>query len=367
MATPTRHINPNYQRFTPKTYTPEACIKGLGKDIKILSFLISKAESPRSADKQLLDTILSQARPDTQAQVVPNTQPIPICNSQQQTNKTQPKARKIAITGSPGVGKSTFLNAYCSHLLEQGYKVAILPVDPSSHASKGSILGDKTRMDDLVGRANIYIKPMASSLALGGVAPSTRTAIDLCELAGYEYIFVETVGVGQSEYAVRHLVDMFILLLQPGGGDELQGIKRGIIEMADLLIVTKADGDLRPAAHQSLRGYKNALQLLWPNAYAWKAKATLYSSVDHRYRQDLEEKINAYYTHMAQQSRLAQLRADQALHYFHAGTTQVMLDYMRQHGNLSDDIKVIEQQLLSEKIYPFQALLRLEHKLNERE
>ncbi len=162
-------------------------------------------------------------------------------------NKT---AKLIAITGSPGVGKSTFINAFGKYLSEQNFTVAILAIDPSSSESKGSILGDKTRMQDLLNDEHIYIRPTASALHLGGASPRTRDVITLCEAFGFDYILVETVGVGQSETAAKDLTDLFMLLIQPNAGDELQGIKKGIMEMADILIINKAEvSNLTQANH----------------------------------------------------------------------------------------------------------------------
>ena len=168
---------------------------------------------------------------------------------------------RIGITGSPGVGKSTFIEAFGLYLLQQGRKVAVLAVDPSSRSSKGSILGDKTRMEELGRHSDAFVRPSPAGDSLGGVAQKTREAIYLCEAAGYDAILVETVGVGQSETAVHSMVDFFLLLLLPGAGDELQGIKRGIVEMADLLVVNKTDGDRVEAARQTQRAYRNALHL----------------------------------------------------------------------------------------------------------
>ncbi|MBL4894234.1 MAG: methylmalonyl Co-A mutase-associated GTPase MeaB, partial [Emcibacter sp.] len=172
------------------------------------------------------------------------------------------KSIRLGFTGTPGVGKSTFIEAFGLYLTGQGYKVAVLAVDPSSTRTGGSILGDKTRMELLSKDPLAFIRPSPSGCALGGVARRTREAMLLCEAAGYDVVLIETVGVGQSEIAVADMVDMFLLMLSPGGGDELQGIKRGIMELADLVIVNKADGDLKPAAIRAAADYKSALHLM---------------------------------------------------------------------------------------------------------
>ena len=169
---------------------------------------------------------------------------------------------RIGLSGTPGVGKSTFIEAFGMMLIERGLRVAVLAVDPSSARSGGSILGDKTRMDRLSREKNAFIRPSPSQTHLGGVARHTREAVALCEAAGYDVVLIETVGVGQSETVVAQMSDLFLLLLAPAGGDELQGVKRGIMEMADLILVNKADGDLKPAATRTCADYAGALRLL---------------------------------------------------------------------------------------------------------
>ncbi|MCK0149619.1 methylmalonyl Co-A mutase-associated GTPase MeaB [Marivita sp. S6314] len=172
------------------------------------------------------------------------------------------EALRIGLSGTPGVGKSTFIESFGMMLTGQGLKVAVLAVDPSSARSGGSILGDKTRMEHLARDPNAFIRPSPSQSHLGGVARRTREAIDLCEAAGFDVVLIETVGVGQSETVVAEMSDLFLLLLAPAGGDELQGVKRGIMEMADIILVNKADGDLKAAATRTCADYAGALRLL---------------------------------------------------------------------------------------------------------
>ncbi|MBY6112870.1 methylmalonyl Co-A mutase-associated GTPase MeaB [Mameliella alba] len=172
------------------------------------------------------------------------------------------QALRIGLSGTPGVGKSTFIESFGMMLTAQGLKVAVLAVDPSSARSGGSILGDKTRMERLSRDRNAFIRPSPSQSQLGGVARRTREAIDLCEAAGFDVVLVETVGVGQSETMVAEMTDLFLLLLAPAGGDELQGVKRGIMEMADILLINKADGDLKTTATRTCADYAGALRLL---------------------------------------------------------------------------------------------------------
>ena len=178
-------------------------------------------------------------------------------------------ARRLGISGAPGVGKSTLIEGLGLYLINAGHRVAVLAIDPSSPRSGGSILGDKTRMEGLAGSPDAFIRPSPTAGTLGGIARQTRSALQLCEAAGFDVILVETVGVGQSETAVAAIVDMLIMLLPPGGGDELQGLKKGIVELADLLLVNKADGDLHPAAQRTAAEYAAALQLLRPATPAW--------------------------------------------------------------------------------------------------
>ena len=187
---------------------------------------------------------------------------------------------RIGISGAPGVGKSTFIEALGNHLIDAGHKVAILAVDPSSAISGGSILGDKTRMETLSRRDEAYIRPSPAGTTLGGVTRRSRETLLLCEAAGFDIIIVETVGVGQSETRVADMTDMFVLLLQPGGGDQLQGIKRGIMELADLVLINKADGDLKSLATQSASEYRDALRLLRPRSAEWKVEVKICSARD---------------------------------------------------------------------------------------
>ena len=187
---------------------------------------------------------------------------------------------RLGISGVPGVGKSTFIESFGLFLIEAGKKVAVLAVDPSSRLSGGSILGDKTRMEQLARRQEAFIRPSPAGTSLGGVARRTRETLLLCEAAGYDVVIVETVGVGQSETAVADMVDLFLLLLLPSGGDELQGIKRGIVELADLIVVNKADGALVEAARRAAAEYQSALRMLRPVTHDWQVPVLLCSALE---------------------------------------------------------------------------------------
>jgi LAO/AO transport system kinase len=188
------------------------------------------------------------------------------------------KSIRVGITGVPGVGKSTFIESFGKVLVDHGLKVAVLAIDPSSSTSGGSILGDKTRMQDLSVNEQVFIRPSAAGVTLGGVARKTRESIYVCEAAGFDVILIETVGVGQSETLVHSMVDFFLLLMLAGAGDELQGIKRGIMEMADALVITKADGDNAKKAQMASREYANAMHLFPPKQSDWTAQSFTCSS-----------------------------------------------------------------------------------------
>ena len=189
------------------------------------------------------------------------------------------KAVRVGITGSPGVGKSTTIDALGTYLIEQGHKVAVLAVDPSSARSGGSILGDKTRMARLSASDDAFIRPSPSSGTLGGVAAKTREAMLLCEAAGFDVVLVETVGIGQSETAVCDMTDFFLALMLPGGGDELQGIKKGLVELADMIAINKADGDNLKRANITAADYRGALHILTPRSEHWHPPVETYSAL----------------------------------------------------------------------------------------
>lgn len=221
------------------------------------------------------------------------------------------RARRIGITGSPGVGKSTFIEAFGCHLCQQGLKVAVLAVDPSSNRVGGSILGDKTRMEQLCRHPNAFIRPSPSGKTLGGVARKTRETMLLCEAAGFDVVLVETVGVGQSEVAVRSMVDFFLLLLLPGAGDELQGIKKGIVENADAVLVTKADGPLRQRAEQTRQEYATALHYLAPATPPWKTPVAACSALTGAGIPEVWDMIQNFYALLEPPGMLRQLRQEQ--------------------------------------------------------
>ena len=237
------------------------------------------------------------------------------------------EALRIGLSGTPGVGKSTFIEAFGTYLTAQGKRVAVLAVDPSSTRSGGSILGDKTRMERLSRDPNAFIRPSPSQTQLGGVARRTREAIALCEAAGFDVVLIETVGVGQSETMVAEMSDLFLLLLAPAGGDELQGVKRGIMEIADLILVNKADGDLLPAATRTCGDYAGALRLLRrrvqdPEGFP---KAMLVSALTGHGLEDTWDEIQTLITWRQTHGHWATRRAAQARHWFEDEVRQGLL------------------------------------------
>ncbi len=255
------------------------------------------------------------------------------------------RSLRIAVTGTPGAGKSTFIEAFGLQLLEKGRRVAVLAIDPSSHLSGGSILGDKTRMQQLASDLRAFIRPSPTGTKLGGVAPNTRELIFLCEAAGYDRILVETVGVGQSETAVYSMTDFFLLLLIPGAGDELQGIKRGIVEMADLIAINKADGQRLEAAQRAQKAYQRALHLFPPKPNHWNPKVLTISAL---YKQGIEELLQlteTFKNQMEQSGYLHQNRKKQALHWLHERIDTALRTYWYQQSEIKKRIREAEEKV----------------------
>lgn len=242
------------------------------------------------------------------------------------------QALRIGLSGTPGVGKSTFIEAFGMMLTGKRLKVAVLAVDPSSARSGGSILGDKTRMERLSRDPNAFIRPSPSQAHLGGVARRTREAVSLCEAAGFDVVLIETVGVGQSETLVAEMVDLFVLLMAPAGGDELQGVKRGIMEMADLILVNKADGDLKPAAMRTVSDYAGALRLLRkrPQDPEGFPKALPVSAMEENGLEKAWEEMTALAEWRRANGHFDQRRAEQARHWFEAEVREGLLARLRQ-------------------------------------
>ena len=262
---------------------------------------------------------------------------------------------RIGITGSPGVGKSTFIEAFGMQITEGGGKVAVLAIDPSSQVTKGSILGDKTRMMHLSMKGNAFIRPSPAGDSLGGVARKTRESIVLCEAAGFDTLIIETVGVGQSETAVHSMTDFFLLLLLPGAGDELQGIKRGIVEMADLIAVNKADGEREKMAKQAQAFYKNALHLLPLKPSLWTPQVVTCSALSKLNIEEIWHLILDYQRFTKGNNFFIENRKAQAAYWLHESLEDALKKRFYQDPSVKNHLKEIEKQVLEGTITSFKG------------
>jgi LAO/AO transport system kinase len=259
-------------------------------------------------------------------------------------------AVRVGISGAPGAGKSTLIEALGLHLVDAGHQVAVLAVDPSSTRTGGSILGDKTRMEELVRRPEAFVRPSPTGGTLGGVARRTHEAMLCCEAAGFDVVLIETVGVGQSEVAVDAMVDTFVLLLAPGGGDELQGIKRGIMELADLVVVTKADGALEAAAAATAADYGNALHLVRPKTAGWTPVVVQCSATTGRGVDDVWGAIEAHREALAGSGQLARRRAEQARAWMWAEIGEALLERLRAHPGAAAEARRLEDEVAAGRL-----------------
>ncbi|MCB1849552.1 MAG: methylmalonyl Co-A mutase-associated GTPase MeaB [Gammaproteobacteria bacterium] len=266
---------------------------------------------------------------------------------------------RIGISGVPGVGKSTFIEALGNQIISRGHRLAVLAVDPSSSVSGGSIMGDKTRMEELSRQRNAFIRPSPAGRTLGGVARRTRETMLLCEAAGFDVVFVETVGVGQSETAVADMTDLFLLLLLPGGGDDLQGIKRGIMELADMVLVNKADGELAAAARHSAADYRSALTLIHPRTGGWKVPVKTCSAALGEGLEEAWELILAYRALVSANGQLTRRRAVQAKSWMWAEISEGLLTKFRQNERVKTQLSVLEQGVTGGSVAPTLAATTL--------
>lgn len=315
---------------------PELIAKGiLAGERTALARGITLVESARADHQALAQDLLARVLPQTGGAV------------------------RIGLSGAPGVGKSTFTEAFGRFLTDKGLKVAVLAVDPSSARTGGSILGDKTRMEFLARDPNAFIRPSPSGGTLGGVARRTREAMLLTEAAGYDVVLIETVGVGQSETAVADMVDMFLLLLSPGGGDELQGIKRGIMELADLVVVNKADGDLKPAARRAAAEYAAALHLMRPKSQHWMPKVQLASALQNEGLEDVWAHVTDYRAALGAAGELETLRANQARAWMWTELREGLMAELKGHGEAGELVHGLEEEVSAGGITPTAAARRL--------
>ncbi len=269
------------------------------------------------------------------------------------------KSIRIGMTGAPGAGKSTFIEALGMHVIEQGSRVAVLAVDPSSQVSGGSILGDKTRMEKLSRSSNSFIRPSPSRGELGGVAEKTRETILLCEAAGFDVIIVETVGVGQSEFLVRGMVDFFLLLQIAGSGDELQGIKRGVIEMADAIVVNKADGDNKTRAQAARQELATALRYLTPATARWKTKALTASALTGEGVPEIWRLIEKFHEAGAKNDAFEKRRGAQARAWMHESINSALSRLFWTNEQVRRELEKLETKVTAGKTSPSAAAKRL--------
>ena len=268
------------------------------------------------------------------------------------------KSVRLGITGVPGVGKSTFIERFGLSLIERGRSLAVLAIDPSSKRGGGSILGDKTRMEELSRRNAAFIRPSPAGTTLGGVARRTREAMLLLEAAGFDTVIVETVGVGQSETAVADMVDMFIVLLMPAGGDDLQGIKRGVIELADLLVVNKADGELLAAARRSAADYQHALRMLRSPTAGWTPEVTTCSALNGAGVAGIWDTVERFRAAVGEKG-IARRRAEQARAWMWSEVGETLLLELRKHPEVRKLVAGLEREVEAGRATPAAAARRM--------
>lgn len=310
----------------------DACVEGvLGADRTWLGRAVTLVESTKSDDRASATELLQRLLPHTGG------------------------ARRVGITGVPGVGKSTFIDALGTYLTSQDHRVAVLAVDPSSSVSGGSILGDKTRMPNLAIDDAAYIRPSPSSGSLGGVTRTTRETMTVVEAAGFDVVLVETVGVGQSETAVADMVDFFLVMMLPGAGDELQGIKKGVLELADALVVNKADGGNEIAAQRAVRDYRAALAMTAPANPNWVPPVLAVSAIEGTGLDQVWDQIQAYYQALSDSGELTVLRADQQVRWMWAMVEDRLRDRLQTSPNVADLAGLLEDQVAGGQLAPAAA------------
>ncbi|HIX85758.1 MAG TPA: methylmalonyl Co-A mutase-associated GTPase MeaB [Candidatus Parabacteroides intestinigallinarum] len=330
-------INPYLKkRVKRRTYTPSEFVEGILKgDITILSQAVTLVESARHEHQQIAQEVIEKCLPHAG------------------------KSIRVGITGVPGAGKSTSIDVFGMHLINQGHKLAVLAIDPSSERSKGSILGDKTRMEALSREKDAFIRPSPSAGSLGGVARKTRETIVLCEAAGFDTIFVETVGVGQSETAVHSMVDFFLLIQLAGTGDELQGIKRGIMEMADGIVINKADGDNIEKAKLAATQFRNALHLFPPSESGWNPKVLTYSGYFNIGIKEIWDMIDEYIAFTKKNGYFDYKRNEQAKYWMYESINDTLRDTFYHNPAVESVLPGTERQVLNNEISSFVAAKRM--------
>lgn len=319
----------------PAAHAAQLAERLLARDRRALARAITLVESRHPQDQAAAEALLQQVLPATG------------------------KAIRIGISGTPGVGKSSFIERFGSHLTGQGHRVAVLAIDPSSSLSGGSILGDKTRMEKLARDPNAFIRPTPSGGSLGGVARRTREAMLLVEAAGFDVVLVETVGVGQSETTVAGMVDIFLLLLAPAGGDDLQGIKRGIMELADLVVVNKADGELLKPARLAAADYRMALHLMRPRHAEWKPQVLLTSALLNEGIDTVWATIGEYRAALEKTGALQAQRRHQAEAWLMRELQDGLLDLLQSDPHVAQELPKLQKAVGAGKTTPSAAARKL--------
>lgn len=304
-------------------------------DRRMLARAITLVESVKSTHRREADALLAALLPDAG------------------------KAVRIGISGVPGVGKSTFIEAFGQHVIAQGHRIAVLAVDPSSKRSGGSILGDKTRMEELARSDAAYIRPSPAGRTLGGVARRTREAMTVVEAAGFDVVVVETVGVGQSETVVAEMTDLFVLLLQPAAGDDLQGMKKGIVELADVILVNKADGELASAAQRTATDYQSALRLVSADRGGWQVPVLTCSSLTGAGIADAWTLFQSFFERQQAHGGLISRRAAQALRWMWREVEDGLIDGLRADPRVQAMLADLEDAVGKGRVAPASAAGRL--------
>jgi LAO/AO transport system kinase len=331
--------NDSVKRFLKKSrklHPVQEYVDGiLSGDITLLSKAVTLVESANAKHQKIAQQIITECLPHSG------------------------KSIRIGITGVPGVGKSTFIEALGSYITRRGEKLAVLAIDPSSERTKGSILGDKTRMEDLSGDKNAYIRPSPAAGSLGGVARKTREIIILCEAAGFNHIFIETVGVGQSETAVHSMTDFFLLLMLAGAGDELQGIKRGIMEMADVIAINKADGNNKEKAKMARVQYQNAIYLFPKKESDWSPNVLTCSAIKKEGISDVWEQIEKYKLLTEKNGYFFGKRNEQSTYWMHETIEEQLKRNFYDNREIKEKLDILENSVLKNEMSPFAAAGKL--------
>ena len=321
------------KNYKPKNrLTAQAYIQGILEGSRVLlSRAITIIESNLESDKELSKEIIQAILPHSGNSI------------------------RIGITGVPGVGKSTFIEVFGKHLVNQGHRVAILSIDPSSQRSRGSILGDKTRMEELANIDEAYIRPSASGDTLGGVANKTGETMLLCEAAGYDVVLIETVGVGQSETAVHGMTDFFLLLMLAGAGDELQGIKKGIMEMADMVVINKADGDNITMSKMAKLQYQNALHIFPQSESGWSPVVSTASAIKNIGISNVWDEIEKFKKLVDENGYFKKNRNHQQIQWMYNNINEELKNLFYGSKNIKEHLSVMEKDIVSAKISPVKA------------